>query len=194
MLIVKILAGLDERLGNEDLVEGNQIILVIMVLSIELRRQCLLLLLFFSLLLLLFQIDCLQASCFFNVDSILLKLSNDSLIKGYEFFGSFEFNVGLRCPAVSLDSIRVAPQLLVLVLAINHSHLSISMLLLLKTLNVLDIKVLVDCDVLFLGRYGHLGWSLLSLLVLMRLLLRLLLGWHHSDLLVRVGVNSHDKC
>ena len=193
MLVVKVLASLNERLGNEDLVERNQIILVIMVLGIKLRCRCLLLLLFFSLLLLLFQIDCLQASGLVNVDSILLQLCNDSLIEGDEFFGSLKFKVGLCCPAVSLDSIRIAPQLLVLVLAINHSHLAISMLLVLETLDVFYVEVFVYCDILFFGRYGHLGWSL-HLLALLGLLLWLLLGCYSSGLLVRVGVNSHDKC
>ena len=164
-----------------------------MVLSIELRCQCLLLLLFFSLLLFLFQVDCLQASGLVNVDSILLQLRTDSLIEGDEFFGSLKFKVSLCCPAVSLHSIRVAPQLLILVLAINHSHLAISMLLVLETLNVFDVEVFVDCDVLFFGRYGHLGWSL-HLLALLGILLWLLLGRYSSGLLVRVGVNSHDKC
>ena len=164
-----------------------------MVLGIELGCQCLLFLLLFSLLLLLFQIDCLQPSSLFNVDSILLQLRNDSLIKGDEFFGRLKFNVGLRCPAVSLDRIRVAPQLLVLVLAIHHSHLAISLPLVLQTLDVFDVEVFVDSDVLFLGGYGHLGWGL-PLLALLALLLWLLLGCYSSGLLVRVGVDCHDKC
>jgi hypothetical protein len=164
-----------------------------MVLGIELGCQCLLFLLLFSLLLLLFQIDCLQASGLINVDSILLQLRNDSLIKGDKFLGSLEFNVGLRCPAVSLDRVRVAPPLLVLVLTIDHSHLAISLPLVQQTLDVLDVEVFVDCDVLFLRRYGNLGWRL-PLLALLALLLWLLLGCYSSGLLVRVGVDCHDKC
>ena len=164
-----------------------------MVLSIKLRCQCLFLLLFFSLLLLFFQIDCLQASGLVNIDSILLQLRTDSLIEGDEFFGSLKFNLGLCSPAVCLDSIRVAPQLLVLVLAIHHSHLAISLPLVLQTLDVFDVEVFVDSDVLFLGGYGYLGWRL-PLLALLALLLWLLLGCYSSGLLVRVGVDCHDKC
>ena len=164
-----------------------------MVLSIELRCQCLLFLLLFSLLLLLFQINCLQASGLINVDSILLQLRNDPFIEGDEFLGSLKFNVGLRCPAVSLDRVRVAPQLLVLVLAIDHSHLAISLPLVLQTLDVFDVEVFVDSDVLFFGGYGHVRWRL-PLLALLALLRWLLLGCCSPGLLVRVGVDCHDKC
>lgn len=164
-----------------------------MVLGIELGCQCLLFLLLFSLLLLLFQIDCLQASGLVYVDSILLQLRYDPLIEGYEFLGRLKFNIGLRCPAVSLYRVRVAPQLLVLVLAIYHSHLAISLPLVLQTLDVFDVEVFVDCDVLFFGGYGHLGWRL-PLLALLAFLLWLLLGCYSSGLLVRVGVDCHDKC
>jgi hypothetical protein len=67
------------------------------------------------------------------------------------------------------------------------------MLLVLETLDVFYVEVFVDCDILFFRRYGHLGWSL-HLLALLGLLLWLLLGCYSSGLLVRVGVNSHDKC
>lgn len=164
-----------------------------MVLGIELGCQCLLFLLLFSLLLLLFQIDCLQASGLVYVDSILLQLRYDPLIERYEFLGRLKFNIGLRCPAVSLYRVRVAPQLLVLVLAIYHSHLAISLPLVLQTLDVFDVEVFVDCDVLFFGGYGHLGWHL-PLLALLAFLLWLLLGCYSSGLLVRVGVDCHDKC
>jgi hypothetical protein len=66
------------------------------------------------------------------------------------------------------------------------------MLLVLETLDVFDVEVFVDCDILFFGRYGHLGWSL-TLLGLLGLLLWLLLWRYSSGLLVRVGVNSHDQ-
>ena len=163
-----------------------------MVLGIELGCHSLFFLLLFSLVLLLFQIDCLQASGLVYVDSILLQLRYDPLIEGDEFFCRLKFNVGLRCPAVSLDRVQVAPQLLVLVLAINHSHLAISLPLVLQTLDVFDIEVFVDSDVLFFGGYGHVRWRL-PLLALLALLRWLLLGCCSPGLLVRVGVDCHDN-
>ena len=67
------------------------------------------------------------------------------------------------------------------------------MLLVLETLDVFDVEVFVSFDILFFRRYGDLGWNL-HLLALLGLFLWLLLGCYSSGLLVRVGVNSHDKC
>lgn len=165
VLIVQILASLDKGFLYEQLMKGDQVLLIIVVLRMTLVDHG-----FLSLTFSLY----LQSNNFLNVDAAFSKLALDSFIQGER-----PHIVLSLLPLVKLDCVLIAPQGLVLKLRPSSAIGARAPLEACPEIEYLfEVGLSVDCDILVLNDLG-------SLILLVRLLLEFDIG--------AIRIDGHDE-